>query len=277
MNQAKIEIENLTYTYKGGTHALNRLSLDIPLNKKTVIMGSNGCGKSTLLYHLNGLYLAQSGTIKIKEEALTKANADDMRKKIGLLFDNSDHQIFSPTVATDVRFGPINLKLEKSEIDRCVKKAMEDVRISHLAERSPFALSLGQKKRCAIAGILAMSPEIILMDEPFSGLDPLALEEFLGILDKLHKNNVALIMTTHDVDTAYEWGENFVIMKDGEVLEVGTKEILCNEKLMSEAGLVLPTLAKVFSENKIMPKSIKEANEYILALEKQLEQIKSIK
>ncbi len=277
MSNATIEITNLSYTYKGGTHALKGLSLDIPLNKKTVIMGSNGCGKSTLLYHLNGLYHAQSGTIKINERILTKADANDMRKKIGLLFDNPDNQIFSPTVETDVRFGPINLKLEKNEIDIRVKKAMEDVRINHLAERSPFSLSLGQKKRCAIAGILAMKPEIILMDEPFSGLDPLALEEFLQILDKLQQDNVALIMSTHDVDTAYEWGENFIIMKNGEVLAVGTKEILCDENLMAEAGLVLPTLVKVFSKSKAMPKSILEANEYILALEKQIEQIKLIK
>lgn len=267
MNQKQIKISQLCYTYKSGTHALKGLTLDIPLNKKTVIMGSNGCGKSTLLYHLNGLYTAQSGSIKINEQELTKDSADEIRKEIGLLFDNPDNQIFSPTVAADVSFGPLNLRLAKEEIDKRVQSAMEEVRITHLAERSPYGLSLGQKKRCAIAGILAMEPKIILMDEPFSGLDPLSLQEFLDILDRLHENGVALIMSTHDVDTAYEWGENFVIMKDGQVLAVGTNEILCDQQLMKEADLDMPSLAKIFKDSSKIPKNKDEAYDYVSKLE----------
>lgn len=267
MNQKQIKISQLCYTYKSGTHALKGLTLDIPLNKKTVIMGSNGCGKSTLLYHLNGLYTAQSGSIKINEQELTKDSADEIRKEIGLLFDNPDNQIFSPTVAADVSFGPLNLRLAKEEIDKRVQSAMEEVRITHLAERSPYGLSLGQKKRCAIAGILAMEPKIILMDEPFSGLDPLSLQEFLDILDRLHENGVALIMSTHDVDTAYEWGENFVIMKDGQVLAEGTNEILCDQQLMKEADLDMSSLAKIFKDSPKIPKNKDEAYDYVSKLE----------
>lgn len=270
MNQRKIEIDQLSYTYKNGTHALKGLTLDIDLNKKTVIMGSNGCGKSTLLYHLNGLYMAQSGSIKICQQELTKQNADEIRKEIGLLFDNPDNQIFSPTVATDISFGPLNLRLAKEEIDKRVQKAMEDVRITHLAERSPYGLSLGQKKRCAIAGILAMEPKIILMDEPFSGLDPLSLQEFLDILNRLHENGVALIMSTHDVDTAYEWGENFIIMKDGKVLAEGGNEILCDEILMAQADLDVPSLAKIFKDNSAIPKTRDEACKYVKNLKNKI-------
>lgn len=263
----KIEIIDLSYSYADGTKALQNIDLELPLAERTVLLGANGCGKTTLLHHLNGLIIPEHGSIRINGREITKSTADDIRRNVGLLFDNPDNQVFSPTVAADVSFGPLNLHMKKDEVKRRVQEALQAVRIGELAEKSPYNLSLGQKKRCAIAGLLAMKPEILLMDEPFSGLDPLALQQFLEILQNLYEQGVAQIMSTHDVDVAYTWAKRVVVMKAGRILASGGIELMENEELMKDAGLVVPSLVKIFMGCSKMPHSIYEANQYIQLLE----------
>ena len=267
MQNKTIEIENLCYTYPDGTQALNNLTLTLSLSERTAILGANGSGKSTLLYHLNALIVPQCGSVRIGGQEVTKATADEIRKTVGLLFDNPDNQLFSPTVFDDICFGPLNLKIDKAEASARAKDTMAAVGISHLADKSPYNLSLGQKKRCAIAGILAMRPEIIIMDEPFSGLDPMSLKQFLKILQELSSQGTAQIISTHDVDLAYAWADRVILLSEGRLLCSGGREVLQNRELVEEAGLMLPYLVEIFAGCGSVPISNREANLYVKMLE----------
>ena len=258
-----IEIKDLTYRYPDGTLALDGLTLSIPLPSRTVILGANGSGKSTLLRHLNGLIIPASGSVSIGGREVTKKTAHSIRQSVGLLFDNPDTQIFSPSVAADVSFGPVNLRLKPEEVDRRVERALATVDLADLAEKSPYNLSLGQKKRCAIAGVLAMEPRILLLDEPFSGLDPTALRQFLCTLEGLYEKGVTQIVSTHDVELAYEWAERVVVMERGRVKASGGRELLRDAELMEEAGLDLPLLVRLFRGRGEIPDSLEQAREMI--------------
>lgn len=259
MSDHAIEIQDLFYTYPDGTHALNGLNISILKRKKTAILGANGCGKSTLLHHLNGLLLPQKGTIRINDQMITKKNADQIRQTVGLLFDNPDNQLFSPSVEADVSFGPFNLRKKPGEVKQLAEEAMKEVGILELREKSPYNLSLGQKKRCAIAGVLAMKPDILLMDEPFSGLDPLSLGQFLDTLEALHERGMTQILSTHDVDIAYEWADQVIILSKGNVLSCGDRTIMQDAELMGEAKLALPMLVRLFAGMDKIPLSFEEA------------------
>lgn len=266
MSKQSIEIHSLSYRYPDGTDALRDITLTIPLHQRTVILGANGCGKSTLLRHLNGLLLPQSGSITISDIPLTAKTADKLRRSVGLLFDNPDNQLFSPTVESDVSFGPSNLRMSKEEIQRRTQMALETVEITGLREKSPYNLSLGQKKRCAIAGILAMEPEIMLMDEPFSGLDPAALKQFLRTLDTLSARGVSQIMSTHDVDLAYDWAEYVIVIQKGGVLAVGDRSLMQDQSLMERANLTRPMLVRLFDGLGPVPVGFNGARQTLKAL-----------
>ena len=179
------------------------------------------------------------------------------------MFDNPDNQLFSPTVEADVSFGPYNLRMKDADVKRLAEDAMKEVGIFDLREKSPYNLSLGQKKRCAIAGVLAMKPDILLMDEPFSGLDPLSLEQFLETLTLLHKRGMTQILSTHDVDIAYEWADHVIIMSKGSVLAAGDRTIMQDTELMKKAGLVVPMLVRLFAGADKIPVSFEEAQRRI--------------
>ena len=247
MSGHTIEICGLSYHYPDGTVALQNVTITIPLHRRTAILGANGCGKSTLLRHLNGLLLPQKGSITIAGRPLTSKTASEMRRSVGLLFDNPDNQLFSPTVEADISFGPSNLGMDKGEIQRRTQSAMEQMEMTKLREKPPYNLSLGQKKRCAIAGILAMEPEIMLMDEPFSGLDAASLRQLLATLDALADQGVSQIMSTHDVDLAYDWAEHVIVMEQGGVLASGDRTLMSDVSLMKRANLTCPILVRLFS------------------------------
>lgn len=258
-----IEINNLTYTYSDGTIALRDISINIENNKRVAILGSNGCGKSTLLQHLNGLLLPQEGSVKIKGISVEKAQLYHIRKVVGLVFDNPDDQLFATTVYDDIAFGPRNLGYEKDKVEEVVNKALDLVNIRELKDKQPFNLSFGQKKKVAIAGVLAMEPNIIVFDEPFSGLDPRSLEQFLSILDALHSMGSTIIITTHDVDIAYEWGDECIILNNGKVLDQGKIDLLEDESLMKKAKLKVPNLYNMFSNTTMCPRSVVEGKKII--------------
>lgn len=253
-----IEIKDLSYTYSDGTTALNNISLKIENGKKIAILGSNGSGKSTLLQHLNGLILAQKGSVNISSLSLNKKNLTKIREKVGLVFDNPDNQLFAQTVYDDIAFGPRNMGLSEEEISKRVIDIIELLKIDKLKDKQPFNLSLGQKKKVALGGVLSMNPDIMVFDEPFSGLDPLSQKQFLDILEKLYKLKHTLIITTHDVDMAYTWADECIILNKGEILAQGDKKILEDEKLMEFANLEVPKLYDIFSKTDLRAYSIEE-------------------
>lgn len=265
-----VEIKNLTYTYSDKTVALKDVSINIKGQRKVAILGANGSGKSTLLQHLNGLILPQKGSVVIKGIPSNKENLHDIRKIVGFVFDNPDDQLFSTTVYEDIAFGPRNLKYEEDKVEKIVEKVLDLLEIQELKYKQPYNLSFGQKKKVAIAGVLAMEPEIMIFDEPFSGLDPHSLDQFLNILKTLYDIGHTLIITTHDVDIAYSWADECIILKDGKVLAQGDISLLENRSLMINGKLKTPCLYEVFSDTSARIRSVDKGKELIKSLLKKI-------
>lgn len=259
-----IEVRDLFYSYEDGTQALKGINLDIERNSRVAILGPNGAGKSTLLLHFNALNLPQKGTVRVEGVEAGKQTEKVIRSKVGMVFQDPDDQIFSLTVREDVSFGPQNMGLSGEEIKERVEFALQAVRIGDLAEKAPYQLSYGQKKRVAIAGVLAMSPQIIVLDEPFAYLDPRGKRGLLQILDELACQGKTIVIATHDVDLAAEWADRIVVIKEGRVLAEGDKTILIDSEIIEKADLDFPTVAKIFrelpnGEYKRLPLTINEA------------------
>lgn len=258
-----VETKNLKYIYPDKTVALKDVSINIKEQKKVAILGANGSGKSTLLQHFNGLILPQKGSVYIKGIPACKDNLYDIRKIVGFVFDNPDDQLFSTTVYDDIAFGPRNLKYEEDKVEEIVEKVLDLVDIQKLKNKQPYNLSFGQKKKVAIAGVLAMEPEIMIFDEPFSGLDPHSFEQFLDILEILYNIGHTLIITTHDVDLAYSWADECIVLKEGEVLAQGDIRLLEDGSLMDRAKLRTPSIYEIFVNTPIRARSVKEGKELI--------------
>ncbi|MCL6612279.1 MAG: ATP-binding cassette domain-containing protein [Peptococcaceae bacterium] len=245
---AIIEIEDIYYTYRDGTEALRGLSLYIGEGEKVALLGPNGAGKSTLLLHLNGINLPRKGKVSVMGREVNRKTEKWVRSQVGLVFQDPDDQVFSSTVWEDVAFGPRNMGLDRREIDRRVSAALEAVGMLEYSRRAPYHLSYGQKKRVAIAGVLAMRPRIIVLDEPMAFLDPRGKDALAGILNSLHGLGQTIVIATHDVDFAAEWADRVVIVKDGKTLAQGGPELLQEAGLMEEAQLRFPVVSKIFSQ-----------------------------
>ncbi len=245
---ALVEVRNLTYRYKDGTKALDNLSLAIPKGKKVAILGPNGAGKSTLLLHLNGINIAQEGQVSFNGDIVNSKNERWLRSKVGLVFQDPDDQVFSTSVWEDVAFGPINMGFNKDEINKRVHQSLEAVSMLSYQEKAPHNLSYGQKKRVAIAGVLAMNPEVIILDEPVAFLDPKGKDDLFAILNQLNNVGTTIVIATHDVDLAVEWADEIIIIKDGQCLAQGGIDILLDEKIISEASLRFPVITKLFRQ-----------------------------
>lgn len=266
-----LEIRDLFFQYHDGTPALKGVSLSVEEGDKVAILGPNGAGKSTLLLHLNGIYLAQRGVVEVGGMAVTQGNEHLVRGKIGLVFQDPDDQVFSPTVWDDVAFGPLNQELDRQQIEQRVERALSAVGMWEFRARAPHHLSYGQKKRVAIAGVLAMNPDVIVLDEPSAFLDPSGQIALMEILEGLHREGKTIIIATHDVDMAAEWATSIIILKDGQVLAQGGTELLVNEKVVQAAGLRFPLVSQVFqgvyADNKqSLPRTVEEGKEEILKL-----------
>jgi cobalt/nickel transport system ATP-binding protein len=243
-----LEARELTHTYPGSVHALDRLSLYVERGRRLAILGANGSGKTTLLLHLNGTLRPQSGQVLLEGQP-TGYDATSLtawRKRVGLVLQNADDQLFAATVAEDVSFGPLNLDLSESEARQRVDYALRALHIQDLAERPTHMLSFGQKKRVAIAGLLAMQPEILLLDEPTAGLDHQGTEDLLAVLEKLGNANTTLVFTTHDVELAYRFADEIALFDSGRTLAQGpSADILANSELLRVAGLEAPLLLRL--------------------------------
>jgi cobalt ECF transporter T component CbiQ len=245
LSRLAAQVLEVTFAY-GNIKALNGVSFDIHVGSKVALMGPNGAGKSTLISLLNGLELAQSGEVRLFGDAVKRENGDRLRRRVGVVYQDPDDQIFSTSVEEDVAFGPRNLGLSEEEVMERVETALGSVGMREMRRRSPFELSYGQKRRVAIAGVLAMRPEFIILDEPMSFLDPKGRDELLALLESMHLMGMTIMVATHDVDFAAEWADRVLMLKDGKLLASGTTELLFEDKLLEQASLHLPRLARPF-------------------------------
>ena len=242
-----IETRDLCYVYPGKVTALDRINFIAPRKARIAVIGSNGAGKSTLFKHFNGIFRPTSGTILIRGEPITKANSREIRKFVGLVFQNPDDQIFSPTVEQDIAFGPTNLGLDEETIHHRVHEALSVVGIAHLAQRVPHHLSGGEKKRVAIAGVIAMEPEVLILDEPTAGLDPKGVADLNCFINSLSaKYGMTVVFSTHDVAMVPEVADYIYVMDKGRVVACGTAdEIFVQPEMLKSVRLDVPVLPRL--------------------------------
>ena len=238
MSHHLVEARRLSHTYEDGTVALRDVSFRITHGEAVAIIGANGAGKSTLLLHLNGHLMPTGGEVRIGETPVTPATVTDIRRTVGLVFQDPDDQLFMPTVGDDVAFGPRNLGLAEAEAEHRVASALERVGIVHLRKRPPYRLSGGEKKRAAIAGVLAMQPDVLVMDEPTNGLDPLARRQLMQLLAEFAHTR---IFTSHDLDMVLELCPRTIVLSEGTVMADGpTRAILTDDALLARCRLERP-------------------------------------
>ncbi len=254
MAELILQTEGVEYAYPGGHHAsqssggnrrlaLCGADLEVPRGTRLGILGANGAGKTTLLMHLNGMLRPSRGTVSLDGRAADYARKGLLawRQRVGLVFQDPDDQLFAASVQQDVSFGPLNLGLSEPEVRQRVEEALTAMGIAELAESPVHMLSFGQKKRVAIAGVLAMKPEVLIVDEPTAGLDPHGVEQFLAILESLHATGTTIIFSTHDVDLAYSWADSVAVLTHGQVSAQGPPaEVMQDATEMQSAHLRVP-------------------------------------
>jgi cobalt/nickel transport system ATP-binding protein len=241
MSEKSLEISDLAYAYPDGNQALYGVNLSINQGERVALLGPNGAGKTTLVLHLNGIIPTMQGQVRVAGELVDSKSAESIksiRHKVGIVFQDPDDQLFMPTVGQDVAFGPYNAGLRGPELEKAVKEALELVGMSEFIDRPPHHLSFGQRRRVAVATVLAMKPEILVMDEPSSNLDPAARRELAEIITSL---DVTLLMVTHDLPFAYELCQRAVILSAGVVAaDDEISSVLANKQLLNAHRLELP-------------------------------------
>lgn len=268
MKEPILSVRDLHYVYGNGQLALDGVSVDINEGEKIAVIGSNGAGKSTFFLNVNGVLIPESGEISYLGTVINKKNLKELRKSIGIVFQDADNQIIASTVRAEVGFGPINLKLPKEEVIKRVDEALTYMNILDFKDRPPHYLSGGEKKKVTIADIIAMKSEIIVFDEPTASLDPLNAQMLEEVLFKLGTEGKTMLISTHDVDFAYRWAERAIVFCEGRIIADGTPlEIFKNDEVLKRANLKRPIMLDVYeslmeknmiADEKIYPKSIQE-------------------
>ncbi|QOR34607.1 energy-coupling factor transporter ATPase [Clostridium sp. 'deep sea'] len=274
-----IKLKNVSCIYNPKTpfevYALKEIDLEISDGSYVAIIGQTGSGKSTLIQHFNGLILPSSGSVTVNQLAMSdKKNRRQIRKDVGIVFQYPEHQLFEETVFKDIAFGPTNMGMSKNEIEKAVISSLKAVGLSEdLLEESPFDLSGGQMRRVAIAGVLAMSPKILVLDEPTAGLDPKARHAILQMINKIHqKHKITIILVTHDMEQAAAYASRVVVMNNGTIVYDGKpREVFKNINELKELGLDVPPVTLLCYKLKQLgykvpqlPLTISEAKEIIL-------------
>lgn len=244
-----IKTIGLEHIYDDGTIALRGVNFEASTGEKIAVLGPNGSGKSTLFFHFNGLIKPTGGEVQVFGEKISKDNVEDIRKRVGLVFQDPESQLFAPTVYEDIAFGPRNLRLGSSEIKDRVNEMLHRFDIEDLANKNPSNLSGGQKKRVAIAGVAAMEPDILVVDEPTGGLDSTGITGTMELLDEMNDEGKTVIISTHDTDLAASWADRVYVLNKGKVFASGAPcRILGDEKTIAEAGLKHPVIVQTFRE-----------------------------
>lgn len=247
--RAIIHVDCVTHRYPDGTEGIHNMCFSVYEREVVALCGPNGAGKSTLLEHLNGLMVPDVGRIRVFGKDIDKDNLSSVRKMVGLVFQDADSQLFSPTVMDDVMFGPLNLGLGVKEARRRAEWALGIVGISD-ATKIPHNLSGGQKRLVAIAGVLAMNPKILVVDEPTGDLDPSNARKIERLLRSLRdEHGISVVIALHDMDMAARLADRICIVQGGKIIAEGRPEdVLYNERLLTAAGLQLPTVARIFKD-----------------------------
>jgi cobalt/nickel transport system ATP-binding protein len=243
-----IEIRHLSFTYPDGHRALKGLNLAVERGECLGLVGPNGAGKSTLLLHLNGLIPSPNGAVRILGEAINKQSLPGVRQKVGLVFQNPDDQLFCPTLFEDVAFGPLNSRVPAGEIPGRVAQALKKVGLEGFEQRSPHHMSVGEKRKASLATILSMDPEIIVLDEPSSNLDPRSRKELIRLLASFTETR---IVATHDLELVLQLCDRVALMDRGVVVALGLpEEVLSDEELLKSHGLELPEILRLVPPEK---------------------------
>ena len=238
MSAPVLDVRGLAYAYPDGHQALYGVDLHVHRGERVALLGPNGAGKTTLVLHLNGILMPGAGSVAVSGLPVVKENVQEVRRRVGIVFQDPDDQLFMPSVRDDVAFGPANLGLRGGELDARVAAALEQVGMAEFADRPPHHLSFGQRRRVAVATVLAMEPEILVLDEPSSNLDPASRRELAEILTGL---DVTVLMVTHDLPYAFELCPRSVVLSDGVVVADGpTYDVLTDDALMAAHRLELP-------------------------------------
>ncbi|WP_400224432.1 energy-coupling factor ABC transporter ATP-binding protein [Methanobrevibacter smithii] len=248
MTNIQLSTENLSFTYPDGTHALKNINIEIEKGEKVAIIGPNGAGKSTLFSHFNGLTEPTSGCVKIEGKPISfeKDELLKVRQKVGIVFQDPNDQLFAPTVKEDIAFGPMNLGLSYDEVEKRVEDALKMVGMENYEDKTPHHLSGGQQKRIAIAGIIAMKPELMILDEPTAGLDPDGVEKVLNIMNQLNEEGMTLIISSHDIDMISKYADKIFVLYNGEIIESGNKnKIFSDMELLKKAHLRTPITTEI--------------------------------
>ncbi|WP_407432052.1 ATP-binding cassette domain-containing protein [Methanobrevibacter sp.] len=272
-----LEVQNIKYSYNKDYQALKGVSLKIEKGDMVALLGKNGAGKSTLFLHLNGIFQPDEGKVFIDGEELKydKKSLLKFRQKVGIVFQNPDDQIFAPTVEEDVAFGPLNLGLSMEEVQDRVEDVLERVGMTGYEKTAPHHLSGGQKKRVAIAGILAMKPELMVLDEPTAGLDPNGVTNLVKLLKELNEEGITILISTHEVNLVPDYANKAFVMVDGNLIAEGTpREIFSQPDILEEANLEIPIVTELFQQIEAegfdiggnYPLTIEEAKQRFLTL-----------
>lgn len=262
-----IETRNLTYTYEDDQLALKNITTTIKKGEKIAVVGSNGAGKSTFFLTLNGILKVDKGSLLYKDEIIEykKKQMIELRKNIGIIFQDPDSQIVAQTVFHEIAFGIMNLSVGKDETRQKVNAMIEKMELTDMAQKAPHYLSGGQKKRVTIADILIMEPELILFDEPTASLDPLNVKKLKSTLTELFDQGITLMISTHDMEFAYEWADRIMVFHGGEIIADGTPEKVFEQKeLLEKANIAQPVLYQIYQslkqagkiESNIMPRNV---------------------
>ncbi len=237
-----IRVRNLEYIYPDGTKALKGIDLDICNHESVGLIGPNGAGKSTLLLHLNGILKGRQGSVEILGMRVEEKNLIKIRQKVAIVFQEPDDQLFMPTVFDDVAFGPINAGYSKEKVREKASKALEGVRMQDYEKRCSHHLSFGEKKRISLATVLSMQPEVLILDEPTSNLDPRARRHLIKLLKNL---NLTKIVAGHDLELILDICQRVILLDEGKIVaNGGTRKVLSNKSLMESHGLEVPLSLK---------------------------------
>jgi len=242
-----IEVESICYSYPDGTLALDNVSFSMHKGESVALLGPNGAGKSTLLLHLNGL-LRGKGFVRVLGREIREDNLSWIRCHVGMVFQDPDDQLFMPTLEEDVAFGPTNMGLPEKEVQERVAWALESVGLFGLSGKSPHHLSFGQRKRAALATVLSMRPEVLVLDEPTSNLDPRSKGDMVSLIRRLQLEGTTVITATHDVNLVPLLADRILLLNRKLVYDGEVKEVMLRRDILEELGLEMPLLAEVFEE-----------------------------
>lgn len=247
MKDKILEIRNLSFSYEQEKFALDHITLAIYKNEKIAVLGANGAGKSTFFLNLNGVREPDSGEIFLHGEKIGKKTRNNLRKSVGIVFQDADSQIIASNVKAEIAFGPLNMKLSGHEVETRTEQAINRLNLQELAERPPHYLSGGEKKRVTIADIIAMESEIFVFDEPTASLDPAHATLLENILSELEEEGKTILLSTHDVDFAYRFANRLIIFHEGKLLADGKPEhIFVQEELLKKSNLKKPLLMQMY-------------------------------